>query len=377
MSMNKKKLIRLALIDSKESRIDFLNKTIQNDNNCSLDDYFDKKFKKIIDEWKNNLKNLTMILVKSNKIEHLMYLIYKYPDTQKYTSYYTGYYNNIELYESGVALYDSDIISGAIKKGNLNMIKTVLEKIRNSYGTNMYNDFLITAIKCNENEIFKCILEHLNTLTYKFIEERTIKNCILYDKLELLKLIFQKYPDSANYICNYHLKYAIMQNNYNMIKFLLEKLPSNIKRERMFNYALRSKNLDIIKLFIYDGITCVNFDICENFAAENNCLEILKWCYTSLKYCDKCKHYFYNDSLSVSIVAAKNGHIDIIKFLFENKYIKSEELCDIAFIAAGKGYPDIVKYAVDNGADNFISVVRNAKDNGFEEIANTYSKYID
>ena len=370
--MNKKKLIRLALIDSKESRIDFLNKTIQNDNNCSLDDYFDKKFKKIIDEWKNNLKNLTMILVKSNKIEHLMYLIYKYPDTQKYTSYYTGYYNNIELYESGVALYDSDIISGAIKKGNLNMIKTVLEKIRNSYGTNMYNDFLITAIKCNENEIFKCILEHLNTLTYKFIEERTIKNCILYDKLELLKLIFQKYPDSPR--CDYYLEYAAMiNNNHDMIKFLREKLLHLQKFERIFNCALLTKNLKIIELFIFKGDIHNNFDICIKFAAENNCLEILKWCFEPIY----CKYRLgINESL-IPIIAAKNGSIDIIKFLFENKYIKSEDLCNIAYIAAGKGYPDIVKYVVDNGADNFISIVQNAKNNGFEEIANTYSKYID
>ena len=131
MSTSNKKLIRLAFIKSEESRIDFLSKTIQNNNNCSLDDYFDKKFKKIIDDWKNNLGNLTSILVKSNKIEHLMYLIYKYPDTKKYVSYYIGYYSNIELYESDLVLNIFDVISGAINNGDLNMIKTILEKTNN------------------------------------------------------------------------------------------------------------------------------------------------------------------------------------------------------------------------------------------------------
>ena len=369
--MNNKKLIRLALTKSEESRMEFLTKDILNVE-FSIDEYFNKKFNKIIDGWKNNLKDLSKILIKSNKIECVMYLLYKY-DIQKYVSYYTGYYNNNELYKTGVVLNNCDIISGAIKNEHFDMVKTVLEKTPNySIGWNIWDDFLISSVKCDKNEIFNYLLEKFKTTSCSLESARIMKKCIIYNKLELLKLVFEKYPSSADYIYDCHIECAIMQNNHDMVKFLLEKSKSNIKFERIFNYVLRSKNLDIIKLFIYKGVIYDNFDICINFAAENNCLEILKWCFEPINY----KYRPINAS-QASIIAAKNGHIDIIKFLFENKYFKSEEMGDIAYIAAGRGYQDIVKYAVDNGADNFINIVKIAKNNGFEEIANTYSKYID
>lgn len=345
MSMNNKKLITLALIDSKESRMEFLLKNIFNTNE-NLDDYFDKK----VNNWKNNLKDLSKILVESNKIEYVSYLIYKY-DVQEYVSFYTGYYNNIELFETGLLKNIESVLIGAIKNGHLSMIKAVLNKSDYKITT----DLMIKAIQYNKREISEYLIEK-SLDYYELINyQKIVENCIIYNNLELMKFLFSKTPNIDLY--DFQIETAIRRNNVNMVKFLLEKIQSLTTLQELFVYAIHSKNLEMLKLFIYKDLTnsnnnsnyfYKNFSIAIKIAAQDRCTEIVKWCIEQFKN----KTYDISDIIkSISISAAKNGDIDMIEFLFNNKYISKTDMNDIAFVAENEYYYEIVKFAVKNGAD--------------------------
>lgn len=366
MSMNKK-IIRLALTDSKESRIELL-KTMFN-NNESLDSYFDKKFSKKLDNWKNNLKDLCKILVKADKIEALMYLVYKYSESMKYIAYYVGYYNKIKLYEDKICLNYKDFLIGAITNNNIDFAKTIFSQFT-PYSSS--TDVLIIAIKFNRHEIFKHMIEILHYNSYSC--ENLIEACSTYNNPDLLKILLSK--NIGVVIYPFHVKYAIQMNSLDIVKFLLDKILPNSNKTELFYYGLTCKNLEILKLFIYNNSAGIDFysriDIAIQNALENNSIEILKFCLDDLRL----KQCADSTAKKCSLIAARNGNIDIIKFLFDNKYIFQSVMDDIAFIAACKGYSDIIKFAVDKGADNFINIVNNAEKNGFNDIADSYRKYI-
>jgi len=363
-----KKIIRLALTDSKESRIELL-KTMSN-NNESLDSYFDKKFSKKVDNWKNNLKDLCKILVKDDKVEALMYLIYKYGESMKYIAYYIGYYNKIKLFEDKICLNYKDFLTGAITNNNIDFAKIIISQFT-QYSSS--TDVLITAIKFNRHEIFKHMIEKLNSNAYSC--ENLIEACSTYNNPDLLKILLSK--NTGVLIYPYHVKYAIQMNNLDIVKFLLDRILHGSNKTELFYYGLTCKNLEIFKLFIYNNSTEISFysrvDIAVQNALENNSIEILKFCLDDLRLNKECAD---STAKRCSLIAARNGNIDILKFLFDNKYISQSVMDDIAFIAACKGYSEIIKFAVDKGADNFINIVNNAEKNGFNDIADTYRKYI-
>ena len=125
----------------------------------------------------------------------------------------------------------------------------------------------------------------------------------------------------------------------------------NVKLEK----ATKTGNLEKVKEAIKDGATIFGQDIFD--AAKNGHLDIVKYLVDEKKI-DIPESAVYR--------AVKNGHLDVVKYLVDEK--GQDISVDSVFFAAANGHLDMVKYLVGKGKSIDGEEVSNAAKNGHLDI---------
>ncbi len=230
------------------------------------------------------------------------------------------------------------------------------------------------------NELILLIFDNITLITDK---RQFLKTCMKYNKLT--KYNFLQFEN------NYSIPNFNKINNHCVEKFTLE-----LCHDRYFNmipdYYITETNPIIAKalasfnckklLEIAKNKKCNIHGICS-FAAFNGHLKVLKWAKANGRF-DRtfiCEYAALNGHLNVLkwaayencywgnqvfTNAAHNGHLDCI--MFACNYVKPRNKQLIGAIAARNGHLNIVKWAYNNGCIWDKNISDNAKQNGHNDI---------
>lgn len=101
-------------------------------------------------------------------------------------------------------------------------------------------------------------------------------------------------------------------------------------------------NLHMVEYYFYLGATAKWKSL--YVSAKNGHLNIVKYLLNKYEYEDP-------DGIDPLIAAAKRGHIEIVKLLIENVYIFGSDKNEALINAAAKGHLEIVIFLIENSAD--------------------------
>lgn len=221
----------------------------------------------------------------------------------------------------------------AVKYGDIDMVKKFVEN-GEDISVNDYS-IVITAIYRNQFEIVKYLVENITNV-----------------QLNTAKL----------------LMYAISHCNFEIVKYFIEEIGTdiNIIKEYKNKYFIQNTNLEILKYLLEREVITVedvenNKEFTLSRAAENGDFEFVKYL---------CENYNAHESTDIltMILTAKHGHLNIIKYLIEKKFLKhppqyndkncKDEICVVNFLI------EVIKSFDKCGVDieqfkNHISIVPN------------------
>ncbi len=322
---------------------------------------------KLLNEEVINSETLFQLAVRYNIFEIVKILINEYE------------YKNINI-ENNFGFTPLQI---AISKGYTEIVDFLLKQknLDKNIDVSINDNSVVFSIKPNQNiynSIKKCINNRRNiniTDEEKKYYSDPSKYCaiaeeiIINNNIEVLEKLFEVYRD-----------------NYDELISLLDKLVKDNKN--LFQLAAEYGRLDIIKILInktskynlavlelatINGHTdIVNFLIEKkdifikiinknpnlfHFAAEYNRLDILKMLINKYGNCElNSRDYFGRTPL---LLAVKNGHINVVKFLLEQKNIDLDikDYNNLQYIIEGKNKDIInilIDYVVKNGNNSML-----------------------
>lgn len=372
-------------------------------------------YKKLFDEffnnWRNNLKYLTKVLVRVENIKALEYLNENF-NIQKYLSYYAGVYRNSgsKLLKLGMIKNYKKLAQGAIKSGNLDLF---IEALKNHIQN--YEELAIKAIKYNKINIVEYILLHydvnLDILSKKALEyghkniiqyienfkerigeqiflipdEIIFKILISIPNLSKLTAISSNFKSYINAIIeNYRnlfmrltlskdwtknlrelTKILIYKNNINAVLFLLNNY--NVQSYVSFYTGYFDNkellNLNVIHDFqaLAEGAARAGREKLVEMAVSKGAKNFEK-IGQSAAFGDSVelvKYAISKGAINIPFMLDKAGEgnaIKVVKYLLK-EYPNEASVNSLGYVAALNGHLDLVKYALENGANliNFIA----------------------
>lgn len=348
-------LIKLTFSELKEYKLDVLINKILNFkvDIIQLDEHYNDKLNKILPEWNLQHEKLFVTLFQNNDIESIIYLIVKYnKQNDKHVNYNAGYYNQIELFKTGLIKDFNSILLGAIKNDNLEMIKIILSEKRVKNTKLKIYSLLKSALIYNKNEIFKYICDnfsHINLNINSFIFKASF-----YKNRELFKYLVEKDIKYNNILLEYPIKYCYID----IIMVILNKLPKNSYIDNnLLIIALKYNQIEIFKfLFEFSYLKYLsnnnkNLTSAINYLyriveilIHNKNLDLIKFLKEKLENSKNYTKYFIEN---VSYIAAKINYIEAIKYLNDNNLLNQEILEEISIIASKYGNKAIVEYVLN------------------------------
>jgi hypothetical protein len=301
------------------------------------------------------------------------------------------------------------IIKFAIKNGQLHVLQWTMLQIHARYNNNVYSPY-VYAIEYNQLDILhwiidtgnynfhdmcQCaakygqlhILKWFRELNYPW-DEWVCAYASMRNHLEILKWAMK---NGCRYDSNYCALYAARFNHLDLFKWMLKKnfpvprdicdfsaqlnhfemlkigyINGGVLNDAICNHAAKNNNLEMLQWAIENG--CLIQNICINTAAEHGHTEILKWL--------KNYGWQFNEDRCVmaALAAAKNNHLNTLKWLCENNCPMSFDIGNHAIgnnnlemliwiqqkgylnrdpisinIAAEYGYIEILKWLLNNG----------------------------
>lgn len=235
-----------------------------------------------------------------------------------------NYVDNCDLLLSINGLVSDNIISGAIRGGHLDLVKSIY------YG----NDVKLTHLLCNDAALYGR-LDILKWLRKKQCpwESSMQDSASEGGHLDILKWAVDNgykctglvYRSAAQYGHMHILEWAYA-NNYGFDNY------------DICGDAVRGGQLDILK-WLRQRNCPWDYDVCLG-AASRGYIDIIKWAHEN--GCP-CSTYTY-------ICAIENNQLDILKWLYENGYEIPENSYDYNMhkLAADTGNPDMIEWVSEH-----------------------------
>lgn len=203
---------------------------------------------------------------------------------------------------------------------------------------NMYywNDVLRDAVLSGNIDIVKFIINKQNQLYICPLAMQCAATC---GSLEIVQLFIENgYQNNWGY--NYSLYRAAEGGNMEIINLFINKGVNDW--DSGLSGAAEKGNMDLVQFFISKGATNWNWGLCEGAYSGN--LDIVK-----LMICKIVNEKNYKGDFDEAIVmAAMNGHIDIIHFIISTFPISANGWRRCLDYASDDGCLEIVKLATAN-----------------------------
>ena len=259
----------------------------------------------------------------------------------------------INLIKNGADVHTCDdyAFRRAAENGNLEVVKFLVEKGANINADNCYA--LRWAIVNGHLEVVKYLIENGANIHAKDVY--ALRRASEIGNLEIVKFIVNNGTNICAYF-NDALYYSSMNGHIEVVKFLVENEGDIFSKNGDNDLRMISNNgyLASIKHLI-DNIDkqkyiCSHYNYCFINAAENGHIEVVKFLAEN-----KANIHSYSDKALRS--AAKNGHLEVVKFLVENGadiHVNSDEALHLSSTFT---HEDVVKYLIENKAN--INVLSN------------------
>lgn len=209
-------------------------------------------------------------------------------------------------------------------------IRTII-KYHNIYIEKIFEDELSTYPEENEEILFTNIA----------------KCCVKYGRLSLLEILLNKYSYDINFEDGILILMSVHNRWQYITNFLLRK-NINIDNclDKLFLIACQNFDTDLLQLLITKGCD-INYD--DGFLLSEACAKAKLLFVEYLIKNGMDPNYTDHNSYTPCYYALKNGHLDIVKYLFSvGANIHNKNFLKIAI---EKNYYDIVKFLLENGAN--------------------------
>lgn len=337
-----------------------------------FDIYFNNKLNNILVNWKTKLTTLFDILFKNNEMDCIVYLLLKRKKNYiEIASYYTGYYNNVELLKSGLVNDYNNVFKGCINNDNFNMIKIIFEDEKYKNIKLEINYLLNCLLSKEKNDIFKYVLEKSYEkyyINYKYLLVQSAKK----DNSDIYKYIITKYDNYENFLYYYPIK-----NNYlDIIVTIVAKFSKQYKIDlNLLLMSLKYGRLDIFK-YLYGF--CILKTPCDfkhkqyytnilfidkiiKISVKRKYLEILNFLVEEIKDFKDYQNYIIR---SILYILAEKNYLEGIAYFHDKNMINDINMIDIIIIALKCGSIDIINYLFKDKGLNIDEIVEKMKNNG-------------
>ena len=147
--------------------------------------------------------------------------------------------------------FDPDIIKCSIEKGNIEILRLILEKYPNEIHQ---KNIVLYALKKGRTEMAKMLLERMTHLNNESYDGYNVASyAVEFDCTEVFKLLVHL---GAPIICSRLLAFAVHNGNYEIVKILID-LGTPVRD--YIEIAASKKNMNILALFIpfgfYDSLS--------------------------------------------------------------------------------------------------------------------------
>ena len=210
----------------------------------------------------------------------------------------------------------------ASEEGKLNVLELFLEDYGRDILIHMQNNIINECVIHGHLSILKWFHENIYELTHYFIDIATG-----YDHLDVVKYLYEIGCRHSTFAMDNASEHGYIDT----VKFLHEK--GMFCTEQAMDEAAKNGHLHVIK-WLYENISNIPVKYALNLAASEGHFEVVKWLYENISNIWYSKAAINN--------AITNGHLEIAKYLLENDCGSYYEYSFIS--AAGNGHLHILKW---------------------------------